>query len=229
MNLEKLKIKNIHLYYDENTIRIEGSGKFIKEFQVFFNIPCTISCSYMYYRGNNALDLAGKLLEYSTTNELKEYLISIINILGRRFDEFSFKVAKTRDDAVIPTKAHPSDSGYDLTILEPTKQFYDTVLYETGIKVAPSFGWSFDIVPRSSIIKTGYMLANNVGIIDSQYRDSIKVALIKVVLSAPTLQLPLKIAQLIPRQRVTAVPEIIDESEFDNTLRGEGGFGSTDK
>ena len=100
-------------------------------------------------------------------------------------------------------------------------------LYDTGIKVSPSFGWYFDVVPRSSIIKSGYILANSVGVIDSQYKNSIMIGLVKIDQTMPDIELPMRIAQLIPRQRTHAEPIVVNEKDFDNSLRGLGGFGST--
>ncbi len=74
---------------------------------------------------------------------------------------------KSRPDAVTPFKARESDSGFDLTILEKVKTNGMVEMYDTGIAVQHvTPGWYFDMVPRSSIIKTGYILANSVGVID---------------------------------------------------------------
>ena len=93
-----------------------------------------------------------------------------------------------------------SDSGYDLTIIKKIKTDGMVEFYDTGIKVTPPYGYYFDVVPRSSITKTGYILANNVGIIDRSYVGNILVPLIKVDSSKPDLELPMRIVQLIPRK-----------------------------
>ena len=68
--------------------------------------------------------------------------------------------------AVIPTKAHTTDIGYDLTAIDVYKKISNKItLFETGIAVSPPTGYYIEIVPRSSISKTGYMLANSIGII----------------------------------------------------------------
>jgi len=194
--------------------------EFMKEFSDACNYEKRIFplTDKLIYSEEDALELLHKLPP--KYNSLK-------NSFGNRCNEFSFKVCKTRDDAVMPSKVNASDTGYDLTILEPVKQYGNLTLYETGIKVMPSFGWYFDVVPRSSIVKTGYMMGNSVGVIDSQYRDTIKVALMKVDPNAEDLKLPMRIAQLIPRRRVHAEPEVVEESEFNITNRNLGGFGST--
>ena len=68
-------------------------------------------------------------------------------------------------------------------------------------------------------------MANNIGIIDQNYRGDIIVALRKVNKEADEIQCPCKIVQLIPKQwiHITAV----QCDSIDITTRGDGGFGST--
>ena len=138
---------------------------------------------------------------------------------------------KTENDAVIPTKAHPSDTGYDLTLIRVSKDmsipgFEKIIMYDTGIAVCPPDGYYTEVVPRSSLSKTGYMLANSVGIIDSSYRGSIKVVVTGDD-SLGGLSLPFKGFQLILRKLEEA--DVVEVDDLDQTVRGEGGFGSTDK
>ena len=86
-------------------------------------------------------------------------------------------------------------------------------------------GYYFELVPRSSISKTGYSLANNIGIIDQNYRGEIIVALRKNDEKADDLILPCKIAQLIPKQWFNMVFE--EDVNITETVRDTGGFGST--
>lgn len=139
---------------------------------------------------------------------------------------------KTENDAVIPTKAHPSDTGYDLTLIRVSKDMsipgseQKIIMYDTGIAVCPPDGYYTEVVPRSSLSKTGYMLANSVGIIDSSYRGSIKVVVTGDD-SLGDLSLPFKGFQLILRKLEEA--EVVEVDDLDATVRGDGGFGSTDK
>lgn len=135
------------------------------------------------------------------------------------------RVQLTRPDAVFPRKERVSDSGYDLTLLYEHSRRGAVTLYGTGIILEPPSGWYFDVVARSSITKRGYMLANNVGIIDRAYRGEILVPLIQVDPEAPPLELPARVAQLIPRP-IVHFPFQLCES-LSKTQRGSGGFGST--
>lgn len=137
--------------------------------------------------------------------------------------QFQFK--KTLPNAVAPTKAHATDSGFDLVLVEKIKEENGVVFYDTGIAVQPPPGYYFELVGRSSISKTGYMLANNIGIIDNDYRGSIKVALVKHNKDMPDLELPIRLVQIIPQivRDITAM----EVTELSDTVRGDGGFGST--
>lgn len=137
---------------------------------------------------------------------------------------------KCDPDAIIPTKAYPSDTGYDLTLIRVSKDMSISgseqaiVMFDTGIAVCPPDGYYTEVVPRSSISKTGYMLANSVGIIDASYRGSIKVVLTGNQ-TLKSLELPYKGFQLILRKLEEAEVVVVDD--LDDTVRGEGGFGST--
>jgi dUTP pyrophosphatase len=143
-------------------------------------------------------------------------------------DKPNIKVFKTSDDAVIPSKAYEEDAGYDLTIISKIKDFNSkTSLYDTGIKIEIDEGYYTEIVPRSSISKSGYMLANSIGIIDNNYRGNLMIALTKICDDAPDIELPFKCCQLIIRKQISANLIEVDTYVFNNTKRDEGGFGST--
>ena len=137
---------------------------------------------------------------------------------------------KTEHNAVIPTKAHPSDTGYDVTLIRVSKDMsipgseQKIIMYDTGIAVCPPDGYYTEVVPRSSLTKTGYMLANSVGIIDSSYRGSIKVV-VSGDNSLDDLTLPFKGFQLILRKLEEA--DVVEVDDLDATVRGDGGFGSS--
>jgi dUTP pyrophosphatase len=130
--------------------------------------------------------------------------------------------------AIAPTKAHPLDIGYDLTAISVYKKISQKItLFETGIKVCPPEGYYLEILPRSSITKTGYMLANSVGTIDPTYTGTLKIALVKVDYNLPDITLPFTKCQLVLRKAEQA--DMLQVFGLEETVRGEGGFGSTDK
>jgi dUTP pyrophosphatase len=93
--------------------------------------------------------------------------------------------------------------------------------------VQPENGYYFDLVGRSSISKTGWMVANNIGIIDASYTGTVIVALVKIDPDAHEIELPCKLVQLIPRQLILMEP--IEVDSLDDTERGDKGFGSSGK
>jgi dUTP pyrophosphatase len=81
------------------------------------------------------------------------------------------------------------------------------------------------VFPRSSIRKTDLVLSNSVGVIDSGYRGEIQVTFKKSGLNK--YEIGDRGAQIIiiPHPPV----QFLEVKELSDTLRGEGGFGSTGK
>ena len=135
-------------------------------------------------------------------------------------------IKKLNDDAVIPTRAYNTDSGYDITLTHFVKENEHGVkFYGTGISLQPPEGYYTELFPRSSIAKTGYMLANSIGVLDFSYRGEIFVPLIKVNKSSPDIVLPIRLCQLVIKKRYDLIIEEV--KEFSSTERGDGCFGST--
>ncbi len=137
------------------------------------------------------------------------------------------KVYRTCEEAVLPSKCRASDVGYDITIVKEAKVLNaNTKLYDTGIKLDIPNGYYVEIVPRSSLSKSGYMLANSVGIIDQSYRGNIYVALTKINIDTTEPELPWRCCQLILKKQIYG--KILESKEdFNETNRNTGGFGST--
>jgi dUTP pyrophosphatase len=139
--------------------------------------------------------------------------------------ELNFKYIKVHKDAIEPSKNHPLDTGFDLHLIKKIKEYNNVSYFDTGIAVRPPNGYYFDLVGRSSIAKTGWMLANNIGIIDFNYTGTVIVALIKIDPNANELELPCKLVQLIPRNLILMNP--IESNYIENTDRADsGGLGS---
>lgn len=132
---------------------------------------------------------------------------------------------------VVPSKAYPSDVGYDLTLVRYVKRLNtNTEMYDSSISVIVPDGYYMEIVPRSSLSKYGYVMANSVGIIDPNYRGTLKVVLTKVEPEAEELVLPITRFQLILRKKYEADISACHAEDFEepHTDRNTGGFGSTD-
>lgn len=86
------------------------------------------------------------------------------------------KIKKLAPEAVIPKYAHIGDSGMDLTAISVSYTDDDggNITYDTGIAVEIPEGHVGLLFPRSSNSKKELLLTNSVGVIDSNYRGSIK-------------------------------------------------------
>lgn len=136
------------------------------------------------------------------------------------------QIKKNDPDAIIPSRAHPKDIGLDLTAIKKHKVLnHGVIMYDTGISVCPPEGYYVEILPRSSISKTGWMLANSVGTVDPNYTGNLYIALAPVNPDVPEIELPFCKCQLIVRKAEYVFFEQVDELE--ETDRGDGGFGST--
>jgi dUTP pyrophosphatase len=147
-------------------------------------------------------------------------------------DEIPYvKFFKALPEAILPSKERATDVGYDLTIVKKVKDIGSkTGLFDTGVKVCPKFGYYTKIVPRSSLIKSGYMLTNSIGIIDGSYKGNLMICLTKIDETLPDLVLPFKCCQLIIDKSIHyTAEEVFDENLIGESTRGNGGFGSTDK
>lgn len=181
----------------------------------------------------NALELLSTLYYKDVTFYKHDNMIYFNNIscpnMWGNMKSPTFKWAKGHADAVAPSKNRFSDSGYDLTVVSKIKEKNGVHYYDTGIKVQPENGYYFEIVGRSSISKTGWMLANNIGIIDASYRGNIIVALVRVNPDAEEITLPMRLVQLIPRELILMTSIEVSTEDLSITTRGEGGFGSSGK
>jgi dUTP pyrophosphatase len=128
----------------------------------------------------------------------------------------------------VPVYAHPGDAGADLVAaeaahLEPGQR----ALIGTGVRIALPDGYVAFVVPRSGLsAKHGITVVNSPGTVDAGYRGEIKVTLLNTDATEPFDVAPGdRIAQLI----VMAVPRanFIPVETLPESVRGEGGFGST--
>jgi len=198
-------------------------------------IPYWLGKDIISWDSYHALDFLGELYASDAIPRLDRKYMRFLDLAqwkpalrGRRYAdslEFVGRWAKTLPNAYPPFKVRVSDSGYDLTLVQLDEQMGNLYWYTTGIKVQPPAGYYFDLVPRSSIVKTGYVLANSVGVIDMSYIGPIKVPLIKVNPNVGDLELPCRLVQLVPRPIIHVEFKQVDD--FEVTSRNAAGFGST--
>lgn len=95
-----------------------------------------------------------------------------------------------------------------------------------GFCMAIEPGWEAQIRPRSGLaLKHGLSMPNAPGTIDSDYRGELKVLLVNLGPEPFTIRRGDRIAQMVLNRVPQATFEIVEE--LDETVRGQGGFGST--
>jgi dUTP pyrophosphatase len=142
-----------------------------------------------------------------------------------------------KDKNCYPEKAHYTDAGADLKAVKDYELSPNTVTkIHTGIYVEIPHGYAGFIYPRSGLsTRNGLVLANTVGVIDSDYRGEIICAMKWIPgykLSNPYTKFKInkydRIAQLVVTPIVQKVFIKVDNLEdLSDTKRGDGGFGHT--
>ncbi|MFS0852019.1 dUTP diphosphatase [Microbacterium sp. 179-I 3D4 NHS] len=130
--------------------------------------------------------------------------------------------------AAVPVYAHPGDAGADLTAAEAVRLAPgERALVPTGVRIALPEGYAAFVVPRSGLAaRHGISIVNSPGTVDAGYRGEIKVSLINTdTRDAYDVAVGDRIAQLIVMPVTRAVFLPVDE--LPESVRGEGGFGST--
>lgn len=131
--------------------------------------------------------------------------------------------------AVEPAYGSASAAGADLYAVMDTPLTLEagqTALVHTGLAVEIPDGFVGLVCARSGLAtKRGLAPANKVGVIDSDYRGEVMVALHNHGAQPQTIYHGERIAQLVLVPYLTAAYEQADS--LTDTARGEGGFGST--
>ena len=142
--------------------------------------------------------------------------------------KYNVKIKKLNEKAVIPTYGSPYSAGADLysAMDEITIAPGETVLVKTGIALELPVGYAGLIYARSGLAsKRGLAPANKVGVVDCDYRGEVMVALHNHSNIPQTVAAGDRIAQLVIAPYIVA--EFEETDELSETVRGEGGFGST--
>lgn len=138
-------------------------------------------------------------------------------------------IKKLNDKAIVPSYGSEYAAGADLyACLEAdvTIAPHATVLIPTGIAMELPIGYAGLIYARSGLAtKKGLAPANKVGVVDCDYRGEVKVALHNHGEQAQTVACGERIAQMVIAPYLTAA--FVECEELSQTVRGEGGFGST--
>jgi len=140
-------------------------------------------------------------------------------------------IKKLNPNVELPAYKTSGASGMDLMafIDQPIKLASNSsCLVPTGLSVAFSEDYEIQIRPRSGLAaKKNITVLNTPGTIDSDYRGEIKIILFNHGNNEFIINNKDRVAQMILTPIVKM--EIEETDNLPNTLRGEGGFGSTGK
>jgi dUTP pyrophosphatase len=138
------------------------------------------------------------------------------------------RVAKLKDEAILPSRAHAGDAGLDLYACEaahlgPGERWS----VGTGVAVEIPEGHAGLVLPRSGLARDhGIALVNAPGLIDAGYRGEVRVLLLNTD--------PAEVFRLAPGDRIAqlvvapvALTEPVEVGELAESARGDGGFGSS--
>lgn len=145
--------------------------------------------------------------------------------------KFNVNIKKINEKAIVPTYGSEFAAGADLyacldesLVIEPG----ETAFIHTGVAVELPIGYAGFVFARSGLAsKRNLAPANKVGVIDCDYRGEIMTALHNHGKTAQTIEHGERIAQLVIMPYAVAEFNVCDE--LSETVRGEGGFGSTGK
>ena len=141
------------------------------------------------------------------------------------------KIKKISENAILPKYATEFSAGADLfacTESDIEIPSGESVLVHTGIAMEIPVGFAGMIFARSGLAtKRGLAPANKVGVIDADYRGEIMVALYNQSGETQVISHGERIAQLVIMPFLAC--DFVLADELSDTVRGEGGFGSTGK
>jgi dUTP pyrophosphatase len=142
---------------------------------------------------------------------------------------------KFAPDVVLPKYETPGSAGFDVRAY-----FKEPILRQTGVTVLPGHsavfdtglspeiaeGYELEFRPRSGLaFKNDVTLSNSPGTIDSDYRGEMRIKLINHGKTSFVVNHGDRIAQALLKEARQAI--ILETEELSETLRGEGGYGST--
>ena len=140
-------------------------------------------------------------------------------------------IKKLQKNIILPEYKTDGSSGMDLMAnVEQTVKILpgEKKIISTGIMIAIPEQYEIQIRPRSGLAaKNAISVLNTPGTIDSDYRGEIKVILINLGKDIFEIKKNNRIAQMIVCPIIKV--ELEEVESLPETVRGKGGFGSTDK
>ena len=125
--------------------------------------------------------------------------------------------------AKAPLQATEGAAGLDLSVLAVEDLGHGVFMLDTGVSVEIPEGYVGLLFPRSSLYRKFAALSNSVGVVDSDYRGTIKAVFYSGTAS------PYAPGERAVQLVLVPVPQVVLEcvDSLTPTVRGSGGFGST--
>lgn len=139
------------------------------------------------------------------------------------------KFKKIHPSFQLPVKGSETAGGLDIVMPFAGEITQTPTVFPLGFAAAVPYGYVGLILPRSSTgVKKGLELSNTVGVIDSDYRGEwMACMLVKPGYDNFTFAEGDRLLQIVVVPAGNFTPFLVDE--LDETVRGDGGFGSTGK
>ena len=137
---------------------------------------------------------------------------------------------RTTPDAIVPSYAHEGDAGMDLCATrDVTLRPGESAMVGSGIAIQLPRGFAGFVHARSGLGSKGLVIKHSTGVIDSGYRDEIKLVLFNnnPITSDHTFNIKKgdRVAQLVIQH--VACATMVEVDSLEETERGTGGFGSS--
>lgn len=139
------------------------------------------------------------------------------------------KIKKLCDNAVMPTKAHATDAGFDLYCTSKEVDWDKRqIICHTGLAFEIPVGYVGLLFPRGSVSNKPLIMSDSIGVINAGCREEVTAKFNITDMRQSGMnhyQVGNKVAQII----IIPYPEIEFEEadELSETDRGTGGYGST--
>jgi dUTP pyrophosphatase len=140
--------------------------------------------------------------------------------------EIKFK--KLNEEVILPAYEHGSEesAGMDIRSLQTVVIVPGNLeMISTGVSIEMPPGIEAQLRIRSSVAKRSVIIPNSPATIDPGYRGEIKVMLLNLGRGIYTVQAGDRIAQLVFSPYIQVQP--VEQQELAESIRGDGGFGST--
>ena len=137
---------------------------------------------------------------------------------------------RTTPDAIVPSYAHEGDAGMDLCATrDVTLRPGESAMVGSGIAIQLPRGFAGFVHARSGLGSKGLVIKHSTGVIDSGYRDEIKLVLFNnnPITSDRVFHVKKgdRVAQLVIQH--VACATMSEVKSLEETERGTGGFGSS--